>query len=68
MKIEELNLDDATLQSDGHSVGSVIRAKFRQNLAHVCLNCFLGDFKMVSDDLVGVARSYLSQYVDFSLG
>jgi hypothetical protein len=67
-EIEELNLDDATLQSDGHGVGSIVGAKFRQNLAHVCLNRFLGDFEMVSNDLVGVARSYLPQDVDFSLG
>jgi hypothetical protein len=67
-EIEELNLDDATLQSDGHGMGSIVGAKFRQNLSHVCLNRFLGDFKMVSDDLVGIARSYLSQDVNFALG
>ena len=67
-RIEELDLNNAALQRYGHSVGSIVRAKLRQNLPHVCLNRFLRNFEVVGNDLVRVAGSYLPQDVDFSVG
>ena len=38
-----LQLDDSAFQSDSDCVGSVVRAKFREDVLDVSLNRFLGD-------------------------
>src|ERR1700730_13001115 len=38
-----LQLDDSAFQPDSDSVGSVVRAKFREDVLDVSLNRFLGD-------------------------
>ena len=40
---EGLQLDDSAFQPDSDRVGSVVRAKFREDVLDVSLNRFLGD-------------------------
>src|SRR6266403_549040 len=65
---EGLQFDDSALQPDGDCVGSVVRAKFREDVLDVSLNGFLGDGQFIGDQFVGVSGGNGSKNLDFPWG
>ena len=63
-----LDLNDAASHGDGYGVGSIVRAKFRQDASNVGLDGFFGDPEAVGNHLVSISRSHLSQDVNFAFG
>src|SRR5580704_8008282 len=61
-----LQFDDSPFQSDCDRVGSVVRAKFREDVLDVSLNGFLSDGQFIGDQFVGVSSGNRSKDFDFS--
>jgi hypothetical protein len=51
-----------------HGVGAIVRMKLAEDFPHVSFEGFFGNLELVGDDLVGVARGYLLQNLEFAIG
>ena len=65
---EGLQFDDSAFESDGHRVGSVVRAQFRKDVLDMALNGLLGDRQLICDQFVCVSRGDQSENFDFPEG
>src|ERR1700679_91814 len=63
-----LQFDDSALKSDGDSVGSVVRAQFREDVFDVTFDRLLGDRQLICDQFVCVSRGNQSENFDFAWG